>query len=168
MDEIMALDLKDIDERILDELAAGRNVPSNLAEELDSSRQWIQQRLGMLEAAGHVENIGRGVYELVDDPREETDATAGRDRPGKHEEQADDGRADREQLVSTLDEFEAENEQLKEDLNDCRERLERAQPVDVDRVAAGIRAALTALEGQSPDIDMATSELEGVLETIDD
>lgn len=65
----MGLDLKDIDGEILDELTGGRNVPSNLADELDVTRQYIQQRLQLLEAADHVENVGRGVYELVDDPR---------------------------------------------------------------------------------------------------
>jgi ArsR family transcriptional regulator, cadmium/lead-responsive transcriptional repressor len=72
----MGLDLKEIDERILDELHDGRNVPSNLAETLDVSRQYVQQRLALLEAADHVENIGRGVYELLDDPREETESTS--------------------------------------------------------------------------------------------
>ena len=65
----MGLDRKEIDNKILDELHGGRNVPSNLADELDVSRQYISQRLKLLEAADHVENIGRGVYELVDDPR---------------------------------------------------------------------------------------------------
>ncbi|WP_238709282.1 winged helix-turn-helix domain-containing protein [Natronorubrum halophilum] len=66
----MGLDRKEIDNKILDELHDGRNVPSNLADELDVSRQYISQRLKLLEAADHVENIGRGVYDLIDDPRE--------------------------------------------------------------------------------------------------
>lgn len=50
---------------------AGRNTPSNIASELEISRQWASQRLQTLEAAGAVENIGGGVYEFRDDPREE-------------------------------------------------------------------------------------------------
>ena len=65
----MGLDLKEIDNQILDLLAEGRNVPSNLADELDVTRQYIQQRLKLLEAADYIQNIGRGVYEVVEDPR---------------------------------------------------------------------------------------------------
>lgn len=68
----MAVRLKDIDEQILDVLASGRNVPSNIADETGVSRQYVQQRLQVLEAADYVENIGRGVYELVNDPREDS------------------------------------------------------------------------------------------------
>lgn len=67
----MGLDRKEIDDRILDLLADGRNVPSNIAEDLGVSRQYVQQRLQLLEAAEYVQNIGRGVYELVEDPRSE-------------------------------------------------------------------------------------------------
>lgn len=59
------------DYKILDELHEGRNVPSNIADNLGVTRQYIQQRLQLLEAADCVRNIGRGVYEVVDDPREE-------------------------------------------------------------------------------------------------
>ncbi|MFD1562802.1 hypothetical protein ACFR99_04490 [Haloarchaeobius amylolyticus] len=67
----MGLDRKEIDDKILDVLTEGRNVPSNIADELDVTRQYVQQRLQLLEAADYVQNIGRGVYELVEDPREE-------------------------------------------------------------------------------------------------
>jgi len=70
-EQAMGLDRKEIDDRILGLLAEGRNVPSNLADELDVSRQYVQQRLKLLEAADYVENIGRGVYELIEDPRSE-------------------------------------------------------------------------------------------------
>ena len=70
MNQSMALELKPVDKQILDALASGRNVPSNLADEIDVSRQYIQQRLQVLEAADYVDNIGRGVYELLRDPRE--------------------------------------------------------------------------------------------------
>ncbi len=71
--QLMGFDRKAIDNKILDVLSDGRNVPSNIADELEVSRQYIQQRLQLLEAADYVENIGRGVYELVDDPRTDTD-----------------------------------------------------------------------------------------------
>jgi DNA-binding Lrp family transcriptional regulator len=81
MTNSVALELKPIDERILDELLEGRdegdpwgrNTPSNLADELDVSRQWVTQRLQMMESADYVRNIGGGVYEFVTDPREEDD-----------------------------------------------------------------------------------------------
>jgi DNA-binding transcriptional MocR family regulator len=70
----VAHELNDADERILDTLAGGRNLPQNIARELDYSRQYVQNRLQMLKAADYVENVGGGLYELVDDPREDTDA----------------------------------------------------------------------------------------------
>lgn len=66
----MGFERMDIDDQIIEELREGRNVPSNLAEQLDVSRQYVQQRLKLLEAADHVENVGRGVYELIYDPRD--------------------------------------------------------------------------------------------------
>ena len=57
-------ELKEIDDGILTILAEGRNVPSNLADRLDKSRQWITQRLQQMESADYVRNVGRGVYEL--------------------------------------------------------------------------------------------------------
>jgi len=64
------IELNETDRLILDELHDGRNVPANIADELDVSRQYVQQRLRRLREHGYVRNIGRGVYELVEDPRE--------------------------------------------------------------------------------------------------
>ena len=64
------ISLSETDDRIIEILQEGRNVPANIAEELDFSRGYIQQRLKRLEEHGYVTNIGRGVYELIDDPRE--------------------------------------------------------------------------------------------------
>jgi len=64
------IDLRDVDHAILDALHAGRNIPANLADDAGLTRQYVQQRLKRLEEHGYVRNIGRGVYELVDDPRE--------------------------------------------------------------------------------------------------
>lgn len=75
----MSLDVtfepKEIDRAILEILEDGRNVPANIAEELGKSRQYVHQRLGLLEAAERVENVGRGVYELVEAPDEESSDT---------------------------------------------------------------------------------------------
>ncbi|WP_435175683.1 ArsR family transcriptional regulator [Halorussus sp. AFM4] len=77
----MSLKLDGVDGEILDALQDGRyddqpwgrNTPKNLGDDLGYSRQHMNTRLGMLEAAGHVKNIGGGVYEFVSDPREEDD-----------------------------------------------------------------------------------------------
>lgn len=63
------IDLNDTDHRIIELLTEGRNVPANIAEELDVTSQYIQQRLKRLSEHGYTRNIGRGVYELVEDPR---------------------------------------------------------------------------------------------------
>ena len=63
--------LSDTDRAVLEILEEGRNIPSNVADRLDFSRQYVQRRLHRLEQPGHVQNIGGGVYELQDDPRED-------------------------------------------------------------------------------------------------
>jgi predicted ArsR family transcriptional regulator len=109
----MGLDRKEIDDKILDNLRGGRNVPSNLAEELGVSRQYVSQRLKLLEAADHVENVGRGVYELQDDPRGE-DATPN-DRP----------QVDAEAVRDALDDLETAGE--RGDRQMARDALKRAR-----------------------------------------
>ena len=78
MSETVSLKLDGVDGEILDALQEGhnedrpwgRNTPKNLGDELGYSRQHMSTRLGMLEAAQLVKNIGGGVYEFIDDPRE--------------------------------------------------------------------------------------------------
>ena len=65
-----SIQLRDTDIKIIEILEEGRNAPLNIANRLDFSRQYIQRRLKRLEEHGHVRNIGSGVYELVDDPRD--------------------------------------------------------------------------------------------------
>lgn len=72
----MAHEPSETDRKILDTLHEGRNIPSNIADDIGVSRQYVQQRLQILEAAGYITNIGRGVYELVDDPQDTEDADA--------------------------------------------------------------------------------------------
>lgn len=69
------MELNDADQRILstllngrdDDQPWGRQLPKNLAGELEYSRQYVQNRLQMLNAAGLVQNIGGGLYEITDD-----------------------------------------------------------------------------------------------------
>ena len=62
--------LSETDKNILEILEEGRNAPSNIADRLDFTRQYVQRRLQRLEEHGHIRNIGSGVYELCDDPRD--------------------------------------------------------------------------------------------------
>lgn len=69
----MPHELNTADHAILDKLEEGRRegrpwgrqLPGNLGSELDYSRQYIQNRLQLLTAAGLVRNIGGGLYEIT-------------------------------------------------------------------------------------------------------
>ena len=65
----MSHDLNKADIKILTKLTEGRNLPQNIANDFEYTRQYIHNRLQMLSAAGYVENIGGGLYELTDDGR---------------------------------------------------------------------------------------------------
>lgn len=56
------------DERIVAVLREGRNLATNIANETGLSRQYVSTRLAELADAGHVANIGNGLYELRDEP----------------------------------------------------------------------------------------------------
>ena len=96
----VAHDLNDADEMILDELAVGRNLPQNLADKLGYSRQYVQNRLQMLKAADYVKNVGGGLYELVDDPRNDVDQEGDVEELKRHVRAA--GEAIEEQDVDAL------------------------------------------------------------------
>jgi uncharacterized membrane protein len=51
----------------------GRVTPSWIAEETDYKRAYVSQRLKRLQEHGHVVKPHRGLWELVDDPREDSD-----------------------------------------------------------------------------------------------
>lgn len=71
MKQKMAHELNNADEEILKHLLRGRNAPVNIATKLDYSRQYIQNRLSIMNAADYVRNIGGGIYEITDDGREQ-------------------------------------------------------------------------------------------------
>jgi len=56
------------DEQIIAVLREGRNLATNIAEETGLSRQYVSNRLGELSEAGHIQNLGHGLYELVEEP----------------------------------------------------------------------------------------------------
>ena len=62
--------LTDVDKEILELLREGRATQSYIVDETGFSRQHIHNRLGILAAAGYLENIHAktALYELVDDP----------------------------------------------------------------------------------------------------
>jgi len=62
--------LNDTDEIILDELQEGRVTPTLVAERHDLGRSYVSQRLIRLREHGHAEAVTKGLYELVEDPRE--------------------------------------------------------------------------------------------------
>jgi len=70
-----------VDSAILDLLAEGRVTPRYARERLntdgvgDYSRSYVQQRLARFEEHRHIRNLlNCGLYELTDDPREDSDA----------------------------------------------------------------------------------------------
>lgn len=67
--------LNETDRQILDFMAAdgGRVTPSWVAEETDNKRAYVSQRLKRLKEHEHVDQPHRGLWVLVDDPREVSD-----------------------------------------------------------------------------------------------
>jgi len=67
------INLNPTDNAILDMLREGRCSPSYIAEEEYYSRQNVTNRLGRLVEHGYARKLHPGLYELVEDPREEHD-----------------------------------------------------------------------------------------------
>lgn len=59
------------EERVLAYLKKGRVTPKLLKEEIDLNDQQVNYALNQLIAAGWVRKVTTGLYELVEDPREE-------------------------------------------------------------------------------------------------
>lgn len=116
--------LNDVDKKLLDYLAEDRSTPKLLRSRLKAdpeyendtpSAAYINQRLRRLEEHDHLRNLeGTGVYELADDPREET---AG-------ESIEDYARDDYEALLDERDE-------LREAARDALDALERVDDPDL-------------------------------------
>lgn len=63
----MAIDLNETDIAILTELSEGRCTPSYLQKQTDFTRQAIQGRLTILQAADYAEKIDTGLYEITEE-----------------------------------------------------------------------------------------------------
>lgn len=69
----MSMDLREIDQQILAALVAGRHADEpwgrestgRIADRVDRSPQNVISRLEVLQAAGYVDKISRGLYEIT-------------------------------------------------------------------------------------------------------
>jgi DeoR/GlpR family transcriptional regulator of sugar metabolism len=67
-------DLGPADEKMLDLLKQGRVTAPYAAEETDYSLQYARETLKRLVEHGHALKVHTGLYEFVNDPREDGDA----------------------------------------------------------------------------------------------
>jgi len=67
MSKQMTIDLNKTDVAILTELSEGRCTPSYLQKQTEFTRQAIQGRLTVLQAADYVEKIDTGLYEITEE-----------------------------------------------------------------------------------------------------
>ena len=125
-------ELNDTDEEVLDVLHEGRVTPMYVAGLLDVSRTYASERLKRLVEHKHVEKLASGLYELVDDPREE----------GQPDEA--DLRARLQNALEARDDAHARVDRLEDELQDCRELLDDARGTTVD--AEALRHALDDVE----------------------
>jgi predicted transcriptional regulator of viral defense system len=68
----MTININPTDEIALDYLSEGRVTPSYIAsqeEDMDSGN--VNNRLSRMVEHGYVERLDRGLYELIEDPRED-------------------------------------------------------------------------------------------------
>lgn len=63
------LSLNPTDHAVLELLSEGRCTPSYIAQETAYSRGNVQNRLLRLTEHGYVQQLGGGLYELINDPR---------------------------------------------------------------------------------------------------
>jgi len=61
----MTVDLNETDKAILKCLKEGRATPAYLTEQIDKTRQAIQNRLTVLRAGGHIKKVHTGLYEIT-------------------------------------------------------------------------------------------------------
>jgi hypothetical protein len=67
-------DLSPADRELLDMLRDGRVTAPFVADETGYSLQYVRDRLGRMVEHGNAVKVYDGLYELVDDPREDNDA----------------------------------------------------------------------------------------------
>lgn len=150
-------DLREVDRRLLSYLQEGRVTPAYARTRLEAedvgeySRGYVQQRLSRLAEHGHATNKEGGLYELVDDPREDA---------------ASD---DVEKSTVPIEEYERLQErveELEQQLEACREQLDEEPRTDggvdpdvVAGAAADIRAHPAADE---------SDRLQNVIERLED
>lgn len=65
------INLNPTDNAILDLLSEGRCTPAYIASEKEYTRGNVKNRLHRLAEHGYVRKVHRGLYELVEDPRDE-------------------------------------------------------------------------------------------------
>ena len=92
--------LNEADREILDELHEGRASPSYLSEQTGVEQTYINQRLRRLDEHGHVENLARGLWELINDPRDDSASESDVEELKRHVRSAGD--AIEEQDVDAL------------------------------------------------------------------
>lgn len=159
-DVIEEEDLTDSDREILDVLADGRLTKGAIVGRTGLHRNTVRNRLDVLVAADAVDAVHKGtkLYELIDDPRD--------DEPTVE----DDPRGRLQNAHEARDDAQARADRLADEVADLEAQLDAGAlaEADVERIRSGVDAARTALEGQSPNIDMAQSELEGVQEVLED
>jgi DeoR/GlpR family transcriptional regulator of sugar metabolism len=63
-------DLTPADEAVLELMRSGRVTAPYAAEETEYTIQYVRDTLTNLRKHGHVRRVHKGLYELVDDPRE--------------------------------------------------------------------------------------------------
>lgn len=114
-------DLNPTDRAILDELRNGRCTPAFVAEKHSYSSGNVRNRMTHLASHDHVEGIGGGLYQLVDDPCDDTEPD-----PSHSEEY--------------VQELEARNRDLEREVDRLREQS--GTTVDTDSVCDDLKRAL--------------------------
>ncbi len=140
-------DLNDTDRSILGLLREGRVTPPYVADELDKSREYASERLIRMLEHGHAERVAPGLYELVDDPRDDVEPPAD---PADLQERIAD-------LEASLTEAREDRQAYKERLDDCHDRL--AEAPDRQELARAIEDLEHALANGGMDVDVAMQRL---------
>lgn len=137
-------DLRNVDRQLLAYLTEGRVTPVYARKRLkddevgEYSRGYVQQRLARLVEHGHAINQGEaGLYELVDDPREDAVDT------DDHSFETEAARKQYAEALEDLETVKAERDAMETKLEQCREQLAAAES-DVD--VAALRRALDDVE----------------------